>query len=95
MILDSLFLPLSDLFMERTNVVDETGLVEREQFYRTLGKLGAGDEKKEQKVVTFAEKMDKIKKEQNKQEEFFEPMREYVSEQDIKGQGFDGRKLLS
>ncbi|XP_063675699.1 uncharacterized protein LOC134812281 isoform X5 [Bolinopsis microptera] len=85
-----------NLFMERTNVVDETGLVEREQFYRTLGKLGAGDEKKEQKVVTFAEKMDKIKKEQNKQEEFFEPMREYVSEQDIKGQGFDGpepRKL--
>ena len=35
---------------------------------------------------------EKINKEKSKAEEFFEPVREYVGENDIQGLGFDARK---
>jgi len=85
-----------ELFGERTNVVSPTGLVEREQFYRTLGGLQSGSKKEESELITFAEKMEQINKKKQKQEEFFEPVRQYVGERDIEGLGFDApepRKL--
>ena len=88
-------LSLSELFGERTNVISPSGLVERDGFYRTLGKMGSSKQVDEEEAVTFSEKMDKLNKEKNKQEEFFEPVREYVSESDIQGMGFDARKFFS
>lgn len=83
---------MSELFGERTHVVSPTGLVERDQFYRTLVGLQEGGKKKEEEIVTFAEKMERINKEKSKQDEFFEPVRQYVGESEISGLGFDARK---
>nr|BDF92383.1 comb plate cilium protein CTENO189 [Bolinopsis mikado] len=86
----------NELFGERTHVVSPTGLVEREQFYRTLVGLQEGGKKKEEEIITFAEKMERINKEKSKQDEFFEPVRQYVGESEIQGLGFDApepRKL--
>ena len=88
------YISISELFGERTHVVSPSGLVEREQFYRTLVGLQSGKQKEEEELITFAEKMERINKEKNKQEEFFEPVREYVGEKDIQGLGFEARKSL-
>ena len=87
---------LSELFGERTHVVSPGGIVEREQFYRTMNSLKTGGEKEEEvKLVTFSEKMDQLNKKKEKQEEFFRPIREHIGEADIQGMGFDARKYES
>ena len=73
-------------------MVSPGGIVERDQFYRTMGSL-KGKEEKEENMVTFSEKMDELKKKKDKQEEFFKPIREHIGEADIQGMGFDARKF--
>ena len=84
-----------ELFGERTSVVSPTELCEKENFYRVLqSSSGRPANTQMESDLTFAQKLQAQEKLKSKQEDFFEPTKLFVGEEQVQKLGFAPRKCI-